>query len=730
MSKFEATKSEAIPSPEQFDAQWYLETYPDVRALGMDPLEHYLWIGARLGRKLSGRVPSPGFANPDLKVASTGPIKDHVETLQARTAGSTPEKKSAVPHYELVAKSDYFDPQWYRSQYSDQLGAEDPIEHYLRIGFKMGFDPSCEFSTTGYLDIYRDIKAAKRNPLVHFLQHGKSEGRSAKPMKRTQLARLLRFSDSETGNLHKVLAFDGPPKPIAGIVNERIAVHVHLYYMDMVDDIIGHLRNIRHPFTLLVSVQNAEDPAVWRPYILGKLPMALDVIVRRTINRGRDVAPWVVTFANEVHDSTIFCHFHTKKSHHSSAHRDWARFMFHTILGSVGVVDEILEILCQEEDCGIVAPCYYSSLASQPNYGKNRDIIASLFARITPAPLPQSCPDYPAGSFFWAQTEVLKPLLDLRLTLEDFDTEAGQIDGTIAHGIERLIGLLPQLCGKVLRQVAVDVAFDLTRYISSQRRRVPVPFAPQVARPAAVQRKAERIAYYTSSTGDYETVAEILRDRKGADLFFFSDDPAALAPEGFSLRMPNYISPVPVRTARFVKTHPHVWFPGYDWAVWCDANLYFQGQIEEYIDIVRRSGADCGFIAHPIRETMFEEADAVLKADLVKDGDLVRHQTTRYLADLPNFHASRLIETGFFVCRLDSPAVARFMRAWWGEINRYSHRDQLSINYAIETTGLNWVKLLPEGRSLRDWDDFVLFAHSVTHRQEIINMTKVYADVA
>lgn len=33
-----------------FDAAFYLEYYPDVAKSGMDPLEHYEWLGRRLGR--------------------------------------------------------------------------------------------------------------------------------------------------------------------------------------------------------------------------------------------------------------------------------------------------------------------------------------------------------------------------------------------------------------------------------------------------------------------------------------------------------------------------------------------------------------------------------------------------------------------------------------------------------------------------------------------------------
>jgi lipopolysaccharide biosynthesis protein len=47
----------AVKNSGQFDPQWYRDAYPDVVQLGMDPLEHFLWIGARLGRD-----PAPGFS--------------------------------------------------------------------------------------------------------------------------------------------------------------------------------------------------------------------------------------------------------------------------------------------------------------------------------------------------------------------------------------------------------------------------------------------------------------------------------------------------------------------------------------------------------------------------------------------------------------------------------------------------------------------------------------------
>lgn len=45
-----------VRSAPEFDAEWYLRTYPDVARLGADPAAHYLSLGAALGRD-----PGPGF---------------------------------------------------------------------------------------------------------------------------------------------------------------------------------------------------------------------------------------------------------------------------------------------------------------------------------------------------------------------------------------------------------------------------------------------------------------------------------------------------------------------------------------------------------------------------------------------------------------------------------------------------------------------------------------------
>lgn len=59
-----------------FDASWYLTEYPDVAATDLDPLHHYLWLGARLGRRPSATFDPQAYleANEDVKRAGVDPL--------------------------------------------------------------------------------------------------------------------------------------------------------------------------------------------------------------------------------------------------------------------------------------------------------------------------------------------------------------------------------------------------------------------------------------------------------------------------------------------------------------------------------------------------------------------------------------------------------------------------------------------------------------------------------
>ena len=71
---------EEIQASGLFEAKWYLETYPDVKALGMEPIEHYLWLGARLRRDPSLHFDAAAYLaqNADVADADVNPLLHYV----------------------------------------------------------------------------------------------------------------------------------------------------------------------------------------------------------------------------------------------------------------------------------------------------------------------------------------------------------------------------------------------------------------------------------------------------------------------------------------------------------------------------------------------------------------------------------------------------------------------------------------------------------------------------
>jgi GT2 family glycosyltransferase len=82
------------------------------------------------------------------------------------------------PDVALLLGDPLFDARWYRNEAPGLPGdAAALARHYLGWGWRDGLDPSEAFSTAEYLEEYPDVKLAGLNPLLHFLRHGRREGR-------------------------------------------------------------------------------------------------------------------------------------------------------------------------------------------------------------------------------------------------------------------------------------------------------------------------------------------------------------------------------------------------------------------------------------------------------------------------------------------------------------------------------------------------------------------------
>lgn len=75
-----------------FDPDWYLETYPDVRQAGLDPMRHYCEIGVRLLRDPGPFFNARGYlrAYPDVAAAGLPPVLHFLQAGRAEGRAATP----------------------------------------------------------------------------------------------------------------------------------------------------------------------------------------------------------------------------------------------------------------------------------------------------------------------------------------------------------------------------------------------------------------------------------------------------------------------------------------------------------------------------------------------------------------------------------------------------------------------------------------------------------------
>ncbi len=71
-----------------------------------------------------------------------------------------------------------FDPEFYLKTYPKVKRFRiDPIKHFVMYGWRQDYDPNPLFSCRRYLDAYRDVREGGLNPFLHYVEHGRAEGR-------------------------------------------------------------------------------------------------------------------------------------------------------------------------------------------------------------------------------------------------------------------------------------------------------------------------------------------------------------------------------------------------------------------------------------------------------------------------------------------------------------------------------------------------------------------------
>lgn len=190
-------------------------------------------------------------------------------------------------------------------------------------------------------------------------------------------------------------------------------------------------------------------------------------------------------------------------------------------------------------------------------------------------------------------------------------------------------------------------------------------------------RLTHEVVVYTAVFGERD---EIIRPPDGNfDWVCFTDeDPAGR--QGV-VQTPFPMAGDIVRSARFFKTLPQLFFPNHRRWIWIDGSIAF------HADPARLFSwrGPVAVFKHPIRDCIYDEAAAWMKEGN-EDYNTVAQQMQEYrMAGFPE-HAG-LGATGVLI-RDNIPAVLAFNNFWWSQISSKSRRDQLSFNFGMRKFGI------------------------------------------
>lgn len=327
---------------------------------------------------------------------------------------------------------------------------ENPTIHHWEALLDNGFPfIKVQLITAGILDVDDDRLAKRLGPDVHPLLKAHVALRSAAPAPSAlsgptgpQPSLPVKGMFNEYGAQQ---ATNPAPSllrtihlPLSGAMSApsrlpKVLAIIHGFYTDLLPDVLEQIASLDIDVRLLVTTDTSTKVSIADELITNAGLAGHAVLCQ---NRGRDVAPFLIEGAKYLDDAEIILHLHTKKSPHDSIYSGWGEFLRANLIGSREVALSILHLF-KESSVGLIYSDHFPPVNELRNWGFDFDHATGLLSRIGCEISADTPLEFPTSTMFWARREVIEPLFRLGLDYENFEPEAGQIDGTLAHAIER-----------------------------------------------------------------------------------------------------------------------------------------------------------------------------------------------------------------------------------------------------------------------------------------------------
>lgn len=244
--------------------------------------------------------------------------------------------------------------------------------------------------------------------------------------------------------MHEVLpevdvAYD-PTRPF------RIAAILHIFYVDMTDELLDLVDALPGPYDLVVTTPDADKAVEIREIVSrrARAGRAVDVRVLPS-NDGRDQSAFLIECRDVLlgGEYDLIVKLHTKKTPQDGFNvgRHFKSQQFTNLLNSPGYAANLIALFQKEPGLGLVYPPTIH--IGYPTIGRgwwsNKAGFMKLCTQLgIQVPLDEISPLAPYGSMYVARPESLRLLVEHEWSYADFGGAEAYRDGGLAHILERM----------------------------------------------------------------------------------------------------------------------------------------------------------------------------------------------------------------------------------------------------------------------------------------------------
>lgn len=219
-----------------------------------------------------------------------------------------------------------------------------------------------------------------------------------------------------------------------------------------------------------------------------------------------------------------------------------------------------------------------------------------------------------------------------------------------------------------------------------------------------------RIAIYTVSTGKYDDIKNPIFVDKNIDYYVFTEQNLNSDLVWKKIDIPSNISTLPkLDQARFLKTHPHLFFKDYDYSIFIDGNVRITCDIKPLIYTMIKENNVIGIHRHQVRDCIYSEAKAIYAAGKANK-KVLKSQIKKYKKDCFPEHYG-LFETNIVIRKHNDSECIKIMEDWWNEMSQWTKRDQLSFTYSLWKNNKKSEYVMSLGNNSRRNPYFIVDSH-------------------